>query len=277
MFVMERPSSGAFEVQLSGDGGGKKAKATVTQGAVIFEDDSGRFTGIERSAIRVVKVDGDRVSIVYSDGVEMRTKEFVASNGEGSLFRTLLSPDAPVNVIDHLDETFQQARKNAEELLEKVRAENFPPRLNKDHNDPQYKADCLIAHNYRMDASMFSYYYSKEVSKIYFGDDIMPQINDKNQVPEKVYMARAKCNYLSFIRMLTDFAMTHTKWEHSFLPRQFEAFFMRLGILDRPIVTDEEEADAQKSYASPEMAEYRAWAAGPSCFNRPPSLELLDT
>lgn len=274
MFVMEI-GSGALEVQLIGVGGSRKARVEISQPSVVFEDDAGHFTGVERSAIRKVKVDGDRVTIVYSDGVEMKTKEFVASKGESQLFGALLSPNAPVNVIDALDQKFQEARRHVEEILKKVRERNFPPVLNiEDHDDPQYLAASREAYAYDMDLLNTSSSFSIEVEKMYAGGSRMPLLNAKDDVPEKVYMAMAKAHYVQFIADLASFAMIHNKWERIFLPRQFEEFHMKLGILREPIVTDEEEADAEKSYSSPEMVNDRA--IGYSWYKRPPSLELLD-
>ncbi len=208
----------------------------------------------------------------------MKTNEFTASKGEGLLFKSLLSSSVPANVIDDLEEKFKSARKQAEEMLAKARAKDFPSMLKeKDLEDPQVRAIAVEAYGYIDGARNVYYLFNHEVVKMYFEGDYekYPMLTSKSQVPENVYMAMAKALFLQYISDLVSCAL-YTGWNLSanFLPKQYEELFMKLGIITEPIVKDKEELSAEESYAKDEHVESRAGFQ--ALWNRPPSLELLD-
>ena len=105
---------------------GEEAVLHLTDQSVMFEK-GGRVSGFERSAIRMVKPDGDAMVIAYSIGNKVESIRVEPVSAVASLVASAAS-QAPVQVQSaDMDAVFEKLyrdiRKELEERLVKVQAE----------------------------------------------------------------------------------------------------------------------------------------------------------
>jgi hypothetical protein len=101
---------------------GEEVLLHITDQSVMFEK-GGRVSGFERSAIRMVKPDGDAMIIAYSSGSEVKSVKaepitaFASLIVSGAAQTQLTSRVGPDEVFERL---YEDARKELEERLGKV-------------------------------------------------------------------------------------------------------------------------------------------------------------
>ena len=111
---------------------GEDAILHITDRSVMFEK-GGRVSGFEKSAIRMVKADGDAMIIAYSAGGEVKSVRIEPMTAVASLLMssslsgaTSYEGQVPISASE-LDEIFERlyrdTRKNLEERLTKVQEE----------------------------------------------------------------------------------------------------------------------------------------------------------
>jgi len=105
---------------------GEEASLHITDQSVMFEK-GGRVSGFERSAIRMVKPDGDAMIIAYSVGSEVRSVRVEPLTAVTSLVASSTSlPPAQISTTG-LDAVFEKlyrdARKELEEKLDQIKIE----------------------------------------------------------------------------------------------------------------------------------------------------------
>ena len=107
---------------------GEEAILHITDQSVMFET-GGKVTGFERSAIRMVKPDGDAMIIAYSAGSKVESIRVEPMAAASSLLVSGPSPatvQAPVAGLDDaLQRLYLDARKELEERLDST--ESFVP------------------------------------------------------------------------------------------------------------------------------------------------------
>jgi hypothetical protein len=105
---------------------GEEAVLHITDQSVMFEK-GGKVNGFERSAIRLVKPDGDVMIIAYSAGSEVKSVRVEPMTAVASLLvpsSTLDQPQAPTTELDEVFERlYRDTRKELEDRLAKVQAE----------------------------------------------------------------------------------------------------------------------------------------------------------
>ena len=116
---------------------GEDAVLHITDQSVMFEK-GGMVSGFERSAIRMVKPDGDGMIIAYSAGSEVKSVRVEPVTAVASL--AVPSPASPPSQVTAggLDEVYEklyrESRKELEERLDRINKEpeNKSLRLNED-------------------------------------------------------------------------------------------------------------------------------------------------
>jgi hypothetical protein len=106
---------------------GEEAVLHLTDQSVMFEKE-GKVSGFERSAIRMVKPDGDAMIIAYSVGSEVKSVTVEPMTAVASLVASGVSP-APAGVsITGQDAIFEKLYRNARKELEErlTRVEDQP-------------------------------------------------------------------------------------------------------------------------------------------------------
>ena len=105
---------------------GEQAVLHITAQSVMFEK-GGTVGGFERSAIRMVKPDGDAMIIAYSVGSEVKSVRVEPMTAVTSLVSSDASPTSAQVSTKSLDAVFEKlywnARKELEEKLAKVQGE----------------------------------------------------------------------------------------------------------------------------------------------------------
>jgi len=120
---------------------GEDAFLHITDQSVMFEK-GGRVSGFERSAIRMVKSDGDAMIIAYTAGNEVKSVRVEPMTAVASLLVSITksgsAAEAAQTSATALDETFEKlyrvARKELEQKLDRINKEpeNMSLRLTKD-------------------------------------------------------------------------------------------------------------------------------------------------
>lgn len=104
----------------------EEAVLHITDQSVMFEK-GGRVDGFERSAIRMVKPDGDAMIIAYSVGSEVKSVRVEPMTAVASLLvpsSVLGQTKAPLTGLDEIfDKLYRDTRKELEDKLAKVQAE----------------------------------------------------------------------------------------------------------------------------------------------------------
>ena len=105
---------------------GEEAVLHITDQSVMFEK-GGKVSGFERSAIRMVKPDGDAMIIAYSDGNEVKSVRIEPMTAVASLVAPGSTPVSVPIPSSNLDELFEKlywnTRRELEGMLSKVEAE----------------------------------------------------------------------------------------------------------------------------------------------------------
>lgn len=128
--------SGPTKVKVDGE----EAVLHITDQSVMFEK-GGRVSGFERSAIRMVKPDGDDMIIAYSVGSEVKSARIHPITAAASLVVSGSSLGASQPAATGLNEVFEKlywnTRKELEERLAEVEAEpnNKNLRLSQEEED----------------------------------------------------------------------------------------------------------------------------------------------
>ena len=104
---------------------GEDVVVHITDQSVMFEK-GGKVTGIERSAIRLVKPDGDAMVIAYSVGSEVRSVRVEPMTAVTSLLvpgSTQGQPSSQAGLDEVFERLYSEARKELEGTLAKVEEE----------------------------------------------------------------------------------------------------------------------------------------------------------
>jgi hypothetical protein len=104
---------------------GEEAVLHLTDQSVMF-DRGGKVSGFERSAIRMVKPDGDAMIIAYSVGNEVRSVKIEPMTAVASLLvsSSAIQTQAPVTGLNEVFETlYRDTRRELEDKLMKVQRE----------------------------------------------------------------------------------------------------------------------------------------------------------
>jgi hypothetical protein len=120
--MVEEEEPNAMKVRVDGE----EALLHITDQSVLFER-GGRVSGFERSAIRLVKPDGDAMIIAYSVGNEVKSVKVEPMIAVASLVAspsTSFPTQAPMTTLDEVfDKLYGNARKELEGKLTKVQGE----------------------------------------------------------------------------------------------------------------------------------------------------------
>lgn len=124
---------------------GEEAVLHITDQSVMFEK-SGRVNGFERSAIRMVKPDGEAMIIAYSVGSEVKSVRIEPTTAVAALL--VFEPAPGQSKATELDEVFEKlywsTRTELEERLAKVEAE---PNNKKLRLTPEERQRCIAQRN----------------------------------------------------------------------------------------------------------------------------------
>ena len=101
--MTEQGANGAKKVKLDGE----EATLHITDQSVMFEN-AGRVSGFERSAIRMVKPDGEAMIIAYSVGNEVKSVRVEPLTAVASLVASGASPTPAGISATGLDEVFEK-------------------------------------------------------------------------------------------------------------------------------------------------------------------------
>ena len=105
---------------------GEEAVLHITEQSVMFEK-GGRVSGFERSAIRMIKPDGDAMIVAYSAGSEVKSVRVEPMTAVASLLVSASTTDRVQSQQTGLDEVFDKlyrdTRRELEDKLAKVEAE----------------------------------------------------------------------------------------------------------------------------------------------------------
>jgi hypothetical protein len=178
---------------------GEEAILHVTDQSVMFEK-GGRVGGFERSAIRMVKPDGDAMIIAYSVGSEVKSVRVEPLTAVASLVASGASPTSAEISTTGLDTVFERlywdARKELEKRLAKVQAEadNKNVRLTSEEEaryaEISRQLDALIGARFGFDPRPVP----GETSPISFWD--------LEKRPQEFQLAVVKERHIRFLRLL---------------------------------------------------------------------------
>jgi hypothetical protein len=217
---------------------GEEAFLQITDQSVLFERE-GKVSGFERSAIRMVKPDGDAMIIAYSVGNEVKSVRVEPVTAVASLIvsgphegQSQVSQGGIDQIFDKL---YNEARKELEEKLARVQAEpenkslRLTPEEETEFAEVTRQMDGLIGAKFGFDPRPVP----GATSPISFWD--------LEKRPHEFQLAVVKERHIRFLRLIVD-----TKAEKSDIvfstdevwPEDWQLILERFGLAKEPYVTE---------------------------------------
>lgn len=214
---------------------GVEAVLHITDQSVMFEK-GGRVSGFLRSAIQMVKPDGDAMIIAYSVGSEVKSVRVEPMTAVASLVASGVSPSsaqAPATGLDSVfDKLYWETRKELEERLAKVQAEpeNKSLRLTAEeeakYSQVSRQMENLLGNKYGFNAR---------------AEDSPMSFWGLEKQPHEVQLDVIKTLHLSFLRLMvgskaeiSDIAFSSTEvW-----PEDWENILVQFKLSDKLFLTE---------------------------------------
>jgi len=177
---------------------GEEAVLHITDQSVMFEK-GGRVSGFLRSAIQMVKQDGDAMVIAYSAGNEVksvRVEPMIAVahllvSGIGGSYARIPS----IGLDEVFEELYKETRKELEERLSKVQTEpenksiRLTPEEDSRYSDVSRQLENIIGVKYGFDPR---------------AEDTPISFWGLEKRPYEIQLAVVKSRHLRFLRLITD-------------------------------------------------------------------------
>ena len=219
--------------------GGTEVTLHVTDKSILFENDKGEITGIEKSAIRMIKTNSDgAVVVAYASGSEVKSVSIKPIQGDATSLLLLLGDKEhiPPVVFDEEFERMYQYWKNRLEDELKQSIEGKPYRLEREELDQVMRA------SEKMNDILKQKFRTKDVWST--------RVWELRNLPEEYQIGWAKVQYISYflpeIIWIASGWSVYTENEPVFndiydgmRADEWERLFLYYGIIDKPILTEE--------------------------------------
>jgi hypothetical protein len=220
--------------------GSSQGTLHITEKSIMFEDEKGEITGIEKSAIRMVKTSDDReVVVAYASGAEVKSVRIkpLEDNAAGLLILLGDKEHVPPTVFDEEFEKIYLHWKNKLEAELRQSIEGRPY-----HLEHEEKSQVALASSSMQAILQWRY-------------NMPGRMRDKSiwnlpDTPEEYQLGWAKVEYVdSFLPHMIEVASgyhylyrNHQPIYQDFdgmWPEDWERFFLHYRIIEKPILTED--------------------------------------
>jgi hypothetical protein len=206
---------------------GEEAVLHITDQSVMFEK-AGKVSGFERSAIRMVKPDGDAMIIAYSAGSEVKSVRIEPVTAVASLLVSSTDQahvQAPIAGLDEVfEKLYRDTRRELEERLAKIQA------------DPGNKNLRLAAKEEERYSQVSRQLESIVSSKFGFGprtEDSLISFWGLEKQPTNLQLYVVKTLHISFLRVITSLRAEKSDIVYSgteVWPEDWQSILNRFGL-----------------------------------------------
>ncbi|HUI85738.1 MAG TPA: hypothetical protein VLY21_01115 [Nitrososphaerales archaeon] len=223
--------SGSTHVKVDGE----EAVLHITEQSVMFEK-GGKVSGFERTAIRMVKPDGDAMIVAYSAGSEVKSVRVEPMTAVASLLLGDSASNRPGVSVAGLDEVFERLyRDTRKELEAKLARIETDPQDKTLRSTPEEEAryDETVTRMGNIIGAKFNFNPGAEGTPISFWE--------LEKQPHEVQLAVVKVRHIRFLRMIVGSKAEKSDIVYStdeVWPEDWPGILNRFGLGSGPYITE---------------------------------------